>query len=430
MTAEVALMNRIGVALAADSAVTIGRDATKIYGSAEKLFQLSNAAPVGVMIYGNAMYQGLPWETAIKAYRSHLGPKTFATVDEYARDLRAFITDNDALFPAKQRLQSTRQLLHALAGSIRTEFQKRLDQEIEARKEVKERELPPIIEAVIRARLDGIRKAQPIDGFSQERLDRLKQEVAVEAKNIQVQVFGTLPFSGQARSDLTDCFSEMLARAYFSPFFVGGVVVAGFGDAQYLPAVSAFEVEEAAAGAPRWRLGSSQVIDSENDSAILAFAQQETVIQFLEGIDPNLREFVRQTSAEVIGRIVATLIDKVREADTEMAVSLESVMKPELSGIINGLHNAWAERRSQQAQPVVGIVATLPKDELASMAESLVNLTKFRRRVTPERETVGGPIDVAVITKGDGFVWIRRKHYFEPALNPRVLAALQSKGVN
>ena len=60
------------------------------------------------------------------------------------------------------------------------------------------------------------------------------------------------------------------------------------------------------------------------------------------------------------------------------------------------------------------------------MAESLVNLTKFRRRVTPERETVGGPIDVAVITKGDGFVWIRRKHYFDPALNPRVIAALQA----
>jgi hypothetical protein len=120
----------------------------------------------------------------------------------------------------------------------------------------------------------------------------------------------------------------------------------------------------------------------------------------------------------------------VREADAEMAASLDAVMKPELAGIINGLHDAWARRRNEQAQPVVGIVATLPKDELASMAESLVNLTKFRRRVTPERETVGGPIDVAVITKGDGFVWIRRKHYFEPSLNPRVLAALQSKGVS
>jgi hypothetical protein len=55
------------------------------------------------------------------------------------------------------------------------------------------------------------------------------------------------------------------------------------------------------------------------------------------------------------------------------------------------------------------------------MAESLVNLTKFRRRVSTERETVGGPIDVAIITKGDGFVWVKRKHYFDPKLNPRTM---------
>ena len=78
--------------------------------------------------------------------------------------------------------------------------------------------------------------------------------------------------------------------------------------------------------------------------------------------------------------------------------------------------------------PIVDIVSSLPKDELASMAESLVNLTKFKRRVTPERETVGGPIDVAVITKGDGFVWVKRKHYFEPGLNPRVISRYSREG--
>ena len=51
------------------------------------------------------------------------------------------------------------------------------------------------------------------------------------------------------------------------------------------------------------------------------------------------------------------------------------------------------------------------------MAESLVNLASFKQRVTLDDETVGGPIDVAVISKGDGFIWIKRKHYFKPELN-------------
>jgi len=65
----------------------------------------------------------------------------------------------------------------------------------------------------------------------------------------------------------------------------------------------------------------------------------------------------------------------------------------------------------------------LPKDELASMAEALVSLTSLKRRMTMgEQETVGGPIDVAVISKGDGLVWVKRKHYFHKDLNPQFFA--------
>lgn len=65
------------------------------------------------------------------------------------------------------------------------------------------------------------------------------------------------------------------------------------------------------------------------------------------------------------------------------------------------------------------MVGVLSKVELAAMAESLVNLTAFRRQFTHAIETVGGPIDIAVISKGDGFVWVKRKHYFPGELNQR-----------
>ena len=79
---------------------------------------------------------------------------------------------------------------------------------------------------------------------------------------------------------------------------------------------------------------------------------------------------------------------------------------------------------SEHSEGVVEIVANLPKDELAMFAETLVNMTSFKRRISRDAETVGGPIDVAVISKKDGFVWIRRKHYFDPSLNPHFLHEL------
>jgi hypothetical protein len=73
-------------------------------------------------------------------------------------------------------------------------------------------------------------------------------------------------------------------------------------------------------------------------------------------------------------------------------------------------------------------VANLPKEELAGMAESLVSLTSFKRRVTHDPETVGGPIDVAVISKGDGFIWINKKNYFDVALNHQFFADYYAAG--
>lgn len=84
--------------------------------------------------------------------------------------------------------------------------------------------------------------------------------------------------------------------------------------------------------------------------------------------------------------------------------------------ILNALRSRLMKFNSD---PIMSVVASLPKEGLAEMAEALVNLTSFKRRVSPEAETVGGPIDVAIISKGDGFVWIKRKHYFASKLNHR-----------
>lgn len=61
--------------------------------------------------------------------------------------------------------------------------------------------------------------------------------------------------------------------------------------------------------------------------------------------------------------------------------------------------------------------ALTTKEDLAELAVNLIYLTSLMRRITPDMESVGGPVDVAIVSKGDGFIWIKRKHYFDPALN-------------
>lgn len=80
MTAEMAIMNKSAIALAADSAVT--SSGGKIYNSVNKLFTLSKYFPVGVMIYGSAEVNSVPWETIIKIYRKNLGDRSFGTLKD------------------------------------------------------------------------------------------------------------------------------------------------------------------------------------------------------------------------------------------------------------------------------------------------------------------------------------------------------------
>ena len=56
MTCEVAVANKLAIALAADSAVTFsGAGSQNTYASgANKIFQLAHSQPVAVMIYNNA----------------------------------------------------------------------------------------------------------------------------------------------------------------------------------------------------------------------------------------------------------------------------------------------------------------------------------------------------------------------------------------
>ena len=72
-TAEIAILNRTAVALAADSVVTLSSPrGRKTYNSAEKIIEPSHAQPIGLMIYNNAQHLNAPLEVIVRNFRSTL----------------------------------------------------------------------------------------------------------------------------------------------------------------------------------------------------------------------------------------------------------------------------------------------------------------------------------------------------------------------
>lgn len=75
--------------------------------------------------------------------------------------------------------------------------------------------------------------------------------------------------------------------------------------------------------------------------------------------------------------------------------------------------------RQQLGLPLVH--PAMPFQDALDLAEFFVDLTIRLTRFAPGPSTVGGPIEVAGITRHEGFKWIKRKYYYSRILNPQEL---------
>ena len=162
---------------------------------------------------------------------------------------------------------------------------------------------------------------------------------------------------------------------------------------------------------------SEAIISENNSAAICPFAQTDVMETILTGIDPSVKNFISELfskSLKAYSGLVSNTI-KISNQNTVLSTAIENI---DISGIKKVFDDAIDDAIGKQyIAPLVDTVAYLEKEDMADMAESLVSLTFLKRRMMSSEESVGGPVDVAIISKSDGFVWIKRKHYFQKELN-------------
>ncbi len=410
MTSEVVVMNRIGVALAADSAVTLDvGDSSKVRDSALKLFMLSKYRPVGVMVYNNAQLLGVPLETVIKLFRRDLGRRGFGTLHEYGDELISFLDGHPTLFPDAVQ---TRYFLEAL----RVEFQ-RIGEQIDRERIARDRLATNTIEKVIAERLNFWAQKKDAEYFrdtaAEAVVGQLSGEIHEVVKNAALRWGG---INSDAVRDLYQIAGHLVNKDYFPPDVFSGLVVAGFGEAEHFPAVMNVQIGGVYGGRLKARPPSLFEVTDERPSSAMAFAYTDMVDAFLNGISAQVLShledaatFIREIPPLVLGAVAG-----LSRAETTKAADL----------ICKASHEKAAEFADQILRGVIDrrhkierAIGTLTIGELAQVASTLVDLSSFEQQMSLEQQTVGGPVDVAVISKGDGFVWINRKHYFRRDLN-------------
>ncbi|MCY4369060.1 MAG: hypothetical protein OXF41_06480 [bacterium] len=416
MTAEVAILNREAVVMAADSALTLGGQVGKVYNSANKLFALSRLEPVAVMVYGGGSFEGIPWATVVKEHRRHLSLQTFDTVEQYAAEFIEYLSSLIHHMPveflqARVRMRASWEL---------DRLRKAVDRTLADEHGDGEQVVGQVLMDQIESRLQRLEELDTGDGPGESVAARELDEAIDDWDTLVKRSLKGLPVTDRVRTNVRAMVCASLGNAVWGPAS-SGVVVAGFGRAQMFPALSLYLVDGVHAGRVRARQLEEIQIGWEDSAAICPFAQQDMVQTFMDGLHPDYPRALGEFVDETIKLFAAHFGDRVKDAvsSDDYAALIDTMDRARLD-IVEHFHSQLRDLlETQHSDPVMAVVDMLPKEELAEMAEALVNLTSLKRRVTPDDETVGGPVDVAVISKGDGLVWIKRKHYFAPEMNPR-----------
>ncbi|REC51146.1 hypothetical protein DRF62_17775, partial [Chryseobacterium piscium] len=181
-----------------------------------------------------------------------------------------------------------------------------------------------------------------------------------------------------------------------------GIVIAGFGEDEIFPKIQDFKLAELFENRLRFEEGTMTEIDNDTIGIIRPFAQRDMVDTFMQGIEPNLLKSVEEIIANEFENLINTISIKHKIAKSKLTGIFDKAQE-------NIEKNIFEYRNSRHIDPTITTVSYLNKEGLIELAESLVSITSLKRKTSSDLETVGGPVDIAIITKGDGFKWVKTK---------------------
>lgn len=406
MTAIVGILNKHGIAVAADSAETIG-NGIKIYNKANKIFNLSKYHPVGAAVYGSANFSDLtPWDIIFKLYRENIGKQCLNKTEDYVNSLISFIEE-------KQFFSEAKELENSLCNNILSYFNEYIiinrichgnPNGIDLTK------LPTVLKEIQKE----ISTSPVIDSIKDVTKEEFVSSIGIALKQIKQ----TLAQNGFDYKTIENELKEVLYLSFTRKENMhnhSGVAIFGYGEDEIYPQLFRLKIYGAICGKLKWYIEEKCIIDNNNTGIVCPMAQQDVMMTVLCGIEPKLQQLIVQLTSQVITENIKQIASIAGKTDKSLAKSISAISVQPTLDLFN--NNLKAIIDSNHVFPLINTIAILQKEDLAEVAENLIYLTSLIRRITPDKESVGGPIDVALVSKGDGFIWIKRKHYFEETLN-------------
>jgi hypothetical protein len=408
MTSEIAVMNQRAVALAADSAVTlIDGGMVVVRNDQRKLYNLAEGLPVGVMFFGVADMMGHPWEHLIEHFQDKAGGK-LAHLRDYAVKFTGMLDNLDEFFPRERQKDDYRRLLASVFRYVFHLAQYMRDSGGDYAKLPDAQLLEKAIERVwhdYQFNADGTQR-RDLPCFPKGFTEIVERDYSDAMEELVTYGFSSFAIDRTAMLHLREISLFCVVKDLFLED-VTGLVFAGFGGSERYPVVSTWFLSAIVGGIVKRVEASLDAIDGETRSKIRVFADSEVTNAFLRGIDFNLeRRFYGGMQVMMSGMIDHLVGSFTRVDPAEREGVRRQFQAQYLPQYVDAFRSMMGDYQQQAyINPVLRVLEIAAKPELAETARELVALNVFKKRIMAQHQTVGGAIDVAVISRESGFQW-------------------------
>lgn len=413
MSVGVCIINGNGIALAADSAGTINYASTNkmFYNSMNKVFNLSNKNMLGAITYGGTTVHNVSIEAILKKFKEHIDNRDESIDDIFniVKIFEQFLSLNKVYFMFDK---SENVVCESLISSLVKEWGGKIN---DCFNSYTEEEIKEKIESVLDQFNDTINNALKISGYDNKEYIRKNYNTLTTTliKSTCPKFMHYEEYLNIFLENIYEYFNLSLTNETINNV---GLLFAGFDNKSIFAKFIHINILNFIGEKLKYTMINSGEAHG-NYAVIVPLAQPEVMRTFYYEISEKYLD-------SIPGLIASEIDKKMNELKTSIPEDVFNQIKIKLGNIgLNVKSSIMKKSREESFEPFINNIVNLRVPELAFLSESLVNITSLKRQYSIDgfQQTVGGPTDVATICQGEGFIWIKRKHYFDKDKNIQYL---------
>jgi hypothetical protein len=406
VTAQIVLMNKIGIAIASDSSLTMSRgDNRRTYASAEKIFPLNKNHKIAILHSGTVEFMEHPFEVLLTEWSKSL-QRAFGTVEEYGDSFCNWLAHRQDLFSEDDQLAYFEDLLTGYFLEVRRAILKDLEEGEIASSDWATEETLNRVNNFLDSDIEYLDSLQDLEGLNLKWAESRFQTVQSAITAAIEYVFDDIPRDRESEIRYETIARKVLYKRIFSNTYDAKLAFVGFGEHSIYPMHTWIDFQGVVGDKPRF-VKDSLTITTSFSSSLRTHAQDEAIHTFLRAYHRSFFNIAKNHQRESLQKLKDLIAENLGNSwDSEFNEKIDTFIQERVAEVGEEFERVSS---SDFVDPFTTTLSGLPPTSLGKMAENLIELQILRQSSQAIQDTVGGPVDVAVITLDKGFEWFRHK---------------------